>query len=162
MSGEELRRIFAGLGLRDVATFRTSGNVVFAAPREARGKLTERLERGLAAALGWESAVFLRTAAEVEAIAAARPFDAKRLAATEGRLQVALLARRPPARRREETLALATDEDLLAFGERELYWLPRAGISDSELDLDAIERLAGPTTMRTMGTIERLAEKHLG
>lgn len=145
-----------------MATFRTSGNVVFAAPRQARGKLTERLERGLAEALGWESAAFLRSAAEVEAIAAARPFDPKRLAASEGRLQVAMLARRPTARRRDEALAHATDEDLLAFGERELYWLPRAGISDSALDLDALERLVGPTTMRTMGTIEQLAAKYLG
>ena len=68
----ELRAEFERLGLEDVATFRASGNVVFSPPgREARAKLTARIEAGLAAGLGYEVPVYLRSAAEVAAIAAA-------------------------------------------------------------------------------------------
>ena len=56
-------------------------------------------------------------------------------------------------------LALATDQDLLAFGKRELFWLPSGGTLDSELDRKAIDRLLGPTTMRTKGTVDLLAAK---
>ena len=51
-------------------------------------------------------------------------------------------------------------EDGLAFGERELYWLPRGGVLDSALDMKTIERLLGSMTMRTKGTIEQIAAKH--
>jgi hypothetical protein len=52
-----------------------------------------------------------------------------------------------------------TPSDRLALGERELYWLPSGPMSDSELDLKAIEKQLGATTIRTMGTIEQMAEK---
>ena len=50
-------------------------------------------------------------------------------------------------------------EDLLAFGKRELYWLPSGGTLDSELDRKTLDELLGPSTMRTMGTIEQLHAK---
>jgi len=56
-------------------------------------------------------------------------------------------------------LALASDEDRLALGERELYWLPSGGIRDSALNFKAIEQRVGASTMRTKGTVEALAEK---
>ncbi len=59
-------------------------------------------------------------------------------------------------------LALATAQDRLALGERELYWLPSAGVLDSPLDLEAIEGLLGSYTMRTMGTVEGLVTKYFG
>ena len=72
-----------------------------------------------------------------------------------------LLASKPTAAARKTVLAHATGEDRLAFGERELFWLPSGGISDSDLDLRAIEKALPTGTMRTHGTIERLAAKFL-
>jgi len=57
---------------------------------------------------------------------------------------------------------MADDRDLLAFGERELYWLPSGGMREAELDLKAVERLLGPMTLRTKGTIELICAKHFG
>jgi hypothetical protein len=71
-----------------------------------------------------------------------------------------LLSARPAAGTRREVLRLATDEDELEFGDRELYWLPSGGTRDSGLDLKAIDALLGPTTMRTKGTIDQLAAKY--
>jgi uncharacterized protein (DUF1697 family) len=160
ISGNELRELFDGLGFRGVDTFRTSGNVVFGAVREPLAKMADRIEEGLAASLGYEVAVFLRTADEVRAIAGHQPFARAAVEASKGKLQVVMLSAKPTRRAQKDTLALATDEDVLAFGDRELYWLPSGGTRDSALELKAIAKLLGPTTMRTKGTIDQLAAKY--
>lgn len=158
----DLRSAFEAMGFEDVATFRTSGNVVFKGSREARSNMTTRIERALSKALGYEVPVYVRTETEVRAIAEHEPFSKKQSARSGGKLQVALLARPAAAGTRKKALALATDDDLLAFGERELYWLPRGGTQQSALDLKAIDKLLGPTTLRTKGTIEQLVAKFFG
>ena len=47
----------------------------------------------------------------------------------------------------------------MAFGKRELFWLPSGGTLESALDRQALDKLLGPTTMRTKGTVEQLAAK---
>ena len=156
VSSAELKSLFEELGAEDVATFRTSGNVVFEAPRD----MAKAIEKQLEASLGYEVAVFLRTAKELQAIAAERPFPAKQVEASKGKLQVSMLAQAPPAAMRKKALALATDQDRLAFGKRELYWLPSGGTLESELDRAALDKLLGQTTMRTEGTVELMAAKY--
>jgi uncharacterized protein (DUF1697 family) len=151
---------FEEIGLEDVGVFRASGNVVFSAPREAAGRLTRRIEEGLAGALGYEVVVFLRTAAEVGAISAAEPFPAKLVDTSKGKLQVSILADRPSRADREAILSLGSDEDRLAFGERELFWLPSGGILDTDLDLSAVDAILGVSTRRTKGTIDLIAAKY--
>ena len=143
-----------------MATFRTSGNVSFAAGREPIDQMARRIEQGLAKSLGYDVAIFLRTAREVQAMAAHEPFERALVDGSKGKLQVILLSEKPATRARDDVQALATDADRLAFGDRELYWLPSGGTLDSALDLKAIEKLLGPTTMRTKGTIEQMAAKY--
>jgi uncharacterized protein (DUF1697 family) len=158
--GEQLRSAFEGAGFGEVATFRNSGNVVFAARGGGGvGSLRERIEEGLADELGFEVPAFVRTAAQMRSIAAQRPFSAKAISASKGKLQVALLAAKPKAKARDEVLALAGDEDRLAIEGSELYWLPSGGTQQSGLDMKAIDRALGPNTLRTMGTIEQLVSK---
>jgi hypothetical protein len=71
-----------------------------------------------------------------------------------------MLSRKPSAAARKQVLALASDEDKLAFGDRELYWLPKGGTQESPLDLKAIDEVLGVSTMRTMGTVEQMAAKY--
>jgi uncharacterized protein (DUF1697 family) len=160
VSGAELRALFEELGFEDVSTFRTSGNVRFSAPKGSVAALTARIEAGLERRLGYEVAVFLRTADELRAIAAHEPFERDVVERSKGKLQVSLLRAALRAEARRRVLASATDADRLAFGKRELYWLPSGGTRDSALDVDAIGKLLGPTTMRTKGTMELLAAKH--
>lgn len=156
VSGAELRAIFEKLGLEDVASFRTSGNLVFEAPRD----MTAQIEKALESELGYDVGVYLRTAAELREIASHDPFKPAETKASKGKLQVSLLSDKPTAAKRKQVLALATDQDRLAFGKRELYWLPSGGTMESELDRKAIDALVGPTTMRTKGTVEQLAAKY--
>ena len=155
VTSARLKSLFEEAGAEEVATFRTSGNVVFEAPRDlARG-----LEKQLEKALGHEVVIFLRTTKELKEIAAHEPFPPKQVEASKGKLQVSMLDKKPTAPTRKKVLALATEQDPLAFGKRELYWLPSGGTIESELDRKAIEKLLGPTTMRTKGTVELLAAK---
>jgi uncharacterized protein (DUF1697 family) len=159
-SSTMLRARFEEMGFLNVNTFRTSGNVVFSAGREPAAKLTARIEEDLAESLGFEVAVFLRTDTEVRVMAKQRPFSGNVVGSSRGKLQVVMLHRRPAPRLRKEILALSTDQDKLAFADRELYWLPSGGVRDSSLNLKTIEKLLGPTTMRTKDTIEQLAAKY--
>jgi uncharacterized protein (DUF1697 family) len=156
VGSDELRACFEELGMRNVATFRTSGNVVFDAGQEPVETLSGRIEEGLDGALGYPVAVFLRTASELQAIAAHEPFGGD---PPGGKLQVAMLTGKPAVSAREQVLALSSDDDRLAFGERELYWLPRGGTQESALDLKTIDELLGVMTMRTKNTVEQMTAK---
>ena len=159
IKNDELRAEFEALGFEEVATFRASGNVIFAAAKKSEGALAKEIDGGLGEALGYVVPVFLRTDAEVAAIAAREPFDAKAVASSKGKLQVTMLAKKPTAAARKKVLALATEEDSLEIVARELFWLPSGGTLESELDHKAIAKALGQGTQRTMGTIEQIAAK---
>jgi uncharacterized protein (DUF1697 family) len=161
IKNEELRRHFEEMEFEEVATFRASGNVIFSVPgREAEGKLAARVEAELDERLGYDVPVFLRSIEEVARIAARQPFDPERVEKSKGKLQISLLKKKPSAATKKKVLALASDEDLLAVEDREVYWLPSGGLLESDLDLKAIEALVGTDTRRTTGTIEQIAAKY--
>jgi uncharacterized protein (DUF1697 family) len=160
-SSAQLAACLEGRGFTNVANFRASGNLIFDADRASETTLTKRVDEALTTGLGFEVRSFVRTAAQVRAIAAHEPFPPDVLAASQGRLQVALLAKRPPNRAREQVLALATDADHLAIAGRELYWLPSGPTMRTELDLRLIDTLVGENTRRTKNMIEEIAAKFL-
>ena len=88
----ELKACCEALGLTHVKTILASGNVSFEA--EADAGLKRRLEGGLEETFGYPVAVVLRSAAEIEAMVAARPFAAVDPAADVA-LHVLLLERPP-------------------------------------------------------------------
>jgi uncharacterized protein (DUF1697 family) len=161
VKGPELIGYFEAMGFEDVATFRASGNVVFVDPAgESESKLQKRVEKELDERLGYDVAVFLRSAKEVAAIAARDPFPAKAIAASKGKPQVVLLGRKPSAKAKKDALALAPEGDLLETCGRELHWLPTVGLSETELDTKALDAALGKGTTRTAGTIEQIAAKY--
>ena len=165
LTNEELRSCFLEMGFREVASFRASGNIVFAGEGPETGgqrpdAVTARIEEGLEASLGYAVPTFIRTEKEVRAIAAKQAFAAEHVRSSVGKLHVALLSAAPSPSVRDEVLSLASDSDRLAFGRRELYWLPSGRMIDSGLDLKAVERLIGMMTLRTKNTIELIASRH--
>ena len=153
VKGPELCRPFTDeMGFENAASFRASGNVVFDAPRKPS---ESRIEEGLEKALGYEVAVFLRSQAEMEELAALEPFE------PGARFHVMFLKRLPSAAKQKEVRGLSTDDDKLAFGKRELFWRPRGRMMESELDLQRVAKLIGLNTMRTNGTVQQIAAKYL-
>jgi hypothetical protein len=63
------------------------------------------------------------------------------------------------ASRTAQVAAITPDEDLVEFDGLEWFWLPVEGVSTSKLPVPAIERIVGPMTMRTLGTLERMLKK---
>ena len=103
VTNDRLKELFEEAGAEEVATFRTSGNVVFEASRDMARDLEKHLEK----ALGHEMVIFLRTAKELDEIAAAEPFPAKDVKRSKGKLQVALFEKKPTAAVKKKVLALA-------------------------------------------------------
>jgi len=149
---DDLCAPFAAVGLENVTTFRASGNVIFDGPRESATKLAKRIEQRLADDLGFTRAItFIRTAAEMRALAADDPIPR----APGQKLHVMFCLKKPPA----SVLEYATETDPLVIGKRELYWGPQGRMTDSEIDLKAIENLIGPLTMRTKDTVDQIAAR---
>ena len=172
VTGDRLCAPVVAMGATDVASFLASGNLVFEltdrvgedAATEPAGdrRLERRLEERFAEALGFEVPTFVRSAEEIRAIASHQPFDDDLVARTRGSVQVALLRSAPGPTDAATALGFATEGDALALHGRELYWLPSSGISDSALDLDALARVLGETTVRTSNTIRRIHTRFFG
>jgi uncharacterized protein (DUF1697 family) len=152
---------FEAMGMEDVATFRASGNVVLVDPAgESEAKLQARLEKELDERLGYEVAVYLRSAKEVAAIAAREPFPVKAIEASKGKPQVVLLGKKPTAKAKKALEAITPDGDLMVIEGRELHWLPSVGLSETDLDTKALDAALGKGTTRTAGTIGQIAAKY--
>jgi uncharacterized protein (DUF1697 family) len=161
LTNAELRAHFEALGFAEVATFRASGNVVFAGDVRPPPAVRASIEEGLHERLGYAVPALIRSAEQMRAIAGCQPFASELISASAGKLQVGLLAEPAPPDARKRIKALAGEDDRVVFDGCELYWLPRAGVLDSQLDMQALARQLGVMTMRTKGTLELIFTKHL-
>ncbi len=160
VTGPELSAVFLDAGCTDVTSFLASGNVIFTCDSEISRELAEGFESALAAALGYEVPVILRSDDEVRALAHSQPFDDASLARSKGKPQIILLSEEPSAESVAEVLAMGNKNDLLFVEGIDAFWLPSSGVLKSDLDLLVVERLIGPTTMRAKNTIDRIAKKY--
>jgi uncharacterized protein (DUF1697 family) len=157
---EQLRRLFESLGLRDVETFIASGNVIFTSPSKNLPALERKIERHLAASLGYEVKVFLRTETEVAAVAQYKPFKESQLRTAQA-LNVAFLAEPLAAAAIESLMALRTEIDDFHVNGREVYWLCTKKQSDSKFSNIRFENaLRIRATFRGLNTVTKLAGKY--
>lgn len=155
-----LSSLFEQLGLASVETFIASGNVIFDADSRTDAELEAAIATHLESSLGYEVATFVRSDAEVAAIAAGAPFAPEAMAAATA-LNVGFLA--SPLVPDEVALleGFTTDIDAFATSEREVYWLCRRRQSESTFNNRAFERALGRrATFRSINTVTRLAAKY--
>ncbi len=74
MTNDKLRGVFEGLGLEDVASVMSSGNVVFRSSSGDAPVLEQRIEGALALELGISSRTLLRTYSELRRLVDSSPF----------------------------------------------------------------------------------------
>jgi uncharacterized protein (DUF1697 family) len=157
---EALCRIFESLGLENVETYIASGNVIFDAPLDERPSAELKIESSLRQALGYEVATFLRTDAEISAIAATRPFSQTELEAATA-LNVAFLSQELDEQSVVRLLTRKTEIDDFHVHQREVYWLCRKKQSESTFSNAVLEKITGqPSTLRGASTIRKLADKY--
>jgi uncharacterized protein (DUF1697 family) len=161
LTNEQLLAPFVELGFTEVAAYQAAGNVTFRCADDDDAA-EARIEAALADAYGFDTPTFIRTAAEVGAIVAAQPFAADELAASTGKLQVTFLRAAPSLAAVDQAMALVPPEDRVVMSGRHWYWLPVAGVSDSQLPVEAVEAVLGEMTMRTLGTLQRISTKFAG
>jgi len=158
---DALRETFESLGFNDVATFIASGNVFFETTARDSGRLEQRIERNLKESLGYTVDTFLRSPAEIDAVAKYEPFPAADIDADGARLYVGFVRAAPAAASVRRLNELRSDIDDLHVHGREVWWLSRVPMSKTPVSGASIEKALGAAmTMRNITTIRRLAAKH--
>ncbi|MCA8878763.1 MAG: DUF1697 domain-containing protein [Rhodobacteraceae bacterium] len=143
----DLKELCREAGCSDVRTYIASGNVVLTTDLDEKD-LRAALEPRLAAHMGAPLPVFVRSAAEMQAILAANPFHA----AEPKHTYAIFLHTSPPADALAQVRG-ATNERM-AVGDREIFVQYPDGMGRSKLVIPAAK--AG--TARNMNTVTRLAE----
>jgi uncharacterized protein (DUF1697 family) len=158
---DRLRSIFESIGFTGVETFIASGNVVFESKSKDTQALEKKIERTLKEALGYEVSAFIRTEAELAAIAkyqAFSPVESSKAAA----LNIAFLAEPLAEKSKQKLMALQSDIDSLQAHGREVYWLCLKKQSESKFSNTVLEKAIGrPSTLRGVNTIQKMAAKYL-
>jgi len=157
----QLRTLFEQLEFSNVETFIASGNVIFDAPSTKVPQLEQQIERHLQTALGYAVATFIRSDAELSAVAAYQPFAPAEMAAEGSSLYVAFLQAEPDHAAAQKLLTFRSEVDDFHVHEREFYWLSRARMSDSAFSGARLEKTLGLlATMRNITTVRKLAAKY--
>jgi uncharacterized protein (DUF1697 family) len=156
----ELRRVFQGLGLKEVETFIASGNVVFHSNATDLRALELQIEDRLRRSLGYEVSTFVRTEEELSAAAKYEPFKKSHLQNAEA-LNVGFLVQPPTPTERKLITAFKSEVDDFHARGREVYWLCQTKQSDSKFSNVRFEKaLNARATWRGINTIRRLAAKY--
>ena len=151
------RTVLEGLGYDEVASFVNSGNLIFSASGRAPA-----LEKAIRAALedefGMELTTFVRTAAQVRALATDKPFGA----IAQGHTHFVLLPLKElTATQQSAVESLSNEQDEVVVVGRDVHWLIRARSIETSLGpkqwRDALEGM--PTTARNTTMVERLVAK---
>ena len=155
----QLTEVLIQCGATSAVSFLASGNVIFEKDRDVDHSFVSTVEGAFKEALGFDVPAILRTEAQVHQILAN---DALGAASGEGqKVFVALTKDKMSAETSGAVLELRTHDDALAVCGTEVYWLPRSGRYNSELDVSALEKLTGVMTIRTLRTLERIRDKFL-
>ena len=155
-----LRHVFESLGFSNVETFIASGNIVFETTSKNAQILERKIENRLHEALGYEVATFIRTDAELAAVADYKPFSQSDLEGAVA-LNIAFLADRLDDKSKQKLMGLRTNIDDFHIHEREIYWLCRKKQSESKISNAVFEKALGQkSTLRGANTVKKLAAKY--
>lgn len=158
---DHLRRLFEALGFSNVATFIASGNVIFDSPVAKTQTLEQQIESHLKTSLGYDVATFIRSTAELAAIAQYQPFTPTELETVDHFLYIAFLKTQPTGATQHKLMAFRTNTDDFHIHDREIYWLCRTKLSESSFSGALLEKTIGMSaTMRNVTTVRKLAAKY--
>jgi uncharacterized protein (DUF1697 family) len=158
---EVLRARFEEMKFRQVATFIASGNVVFTSGAGNAAALERKIEGHLAQTLGYAVDTYVRTRAELEAIATFAAFPASQLATPEYSTLVILLKEALAPELARQLIGVRSEVDEFNVRGREIYWWCRIKMSDSTIwSRPEVKTLRLPSsTMRNRNTLLRLVEE---
>ena len=157
---EVLRQLFETLGFSQVESFIARGNMIFEMPDDDTQALEHKIEHKLREALGYPVAAFIRSAAELAAIAAYQPFPQVAIDEVQA-LNIAFLSGPPETAAQQKLMTLKNEIDDFQVHGREIYWLCRKKQSESTFSNGALEKTIGMrATLRGINTIRKMAAKY--
>jgi uncharacterized protein (DUF1697 family) len=139
---DRLRASFEALGLRNVATYVQSGNVVFEAGKESAASLGANIGKRILSDFGFPVPVFLRTADELERIVRDNPF-LKQAAVDDSKLHVTFLSAAAPPSAGKDLAVLAVKPEQFHIHGHEIYLCCPNGYGRTRLSNTAIEKKLG-------------------
>ena len=142
----ELKRIGEACGFGHVRTFIASGNLLFES-KLGEDDVKRMIEQNLEAFFGKRVPVFVRTAAELAATAAANPFDDDK----PSRVMAHFIAEEPSQAMLEA--ARDVNGERMALGPRAIYVSYGEGIGKTKLKLPAVRE----GTARNMNSVAKIA-----
>ena len=142
-------------GFSNVVTYIQSGNVLFDTKEPDTAKLRKKVEKQLAAKLGYDVPVVVRSLEEIQTAINNNPFT--KLKPDDGRkLYIVYLSDAPPPSALAGLKPYTSDTEELKLIGRELY-IVTEGIGNSKLTLNVIEKKLGATgTMRNLATSNKV------
>ena len=154
MAMADLRACVEGIGHEDVATHIQTGNVLFSTRMRSAEKVARALEEAVEADLGFQTAVMVRTAAQLTAALDERPFPD----ADPKTLHIAFLRETPPAAKATALVAPDGPDEAVVIG-REVHLHYPDGMGRSKLSGAYIEKALGvPATARRRGVVEKIRD----
>jgi uncharacterized protein (DUF1697 family) len=145
------------IGLDEVSSFVNSGNLLFSATGRAAGH-EAAIRKALEDTFGFEVTTFVRTAAQVKALASDKPFGD--IAA--GHTHFALLTLTPMSASDKRTVeALSNEHDEVVVVGRDVHWLIRSKSTETTLGSKQWRQALpdNPTTARNTTMLAKLATK---
>lgn len=151
ITNEQLVSVFVDAGHTEVAAYQASGNVILGAvDRADEAELSHLLQTSL----GYHVEVFVRTADDLCRIASTSPVR-NRVGVAGGKPQVVFLKADDEF---DHASAFPAGHEVHHIG-TELHWLPPTGLNEIGPMKPVTSGTPGPTTVRTLGTIERLSKR---
>jgi uncharacterized protein (DUF1697 family) len=158
---DQLRQLFESMGFSNVETFIASGNVVFHARSTSPSALERRIAASLERQLGYDVSTFIRTEAELDAIARFEPFPRPDLDKAAS-LNVGFVAKPFDRAATSKLMAFSSAIDDFAARGREVYWLCRTRQSESTFSNVVFEKALGMRiTFRGANTVRRMADRYV-
>jgi uncharacterized protein (DUF1697 family) len=151
ITNDELISVFTSAGYEDASAYQASGNVILGTASAAD---ESQISAQLATALGYDVDVFVRTAANLRTIASSSPIKG-RTGSAGGKPQIVFLT---TADHVDIGPVFPNDHEVHQV-EAELHWLPPTGLNGLGQLHKRMDKAFGQTTVRTLGTIERLAKR---
>ncbi|HUG32790.1 MAG TPA: DUF1697 domain-containing protein [Acidimicrobiia bacterium] len=159
MRNEHLRRVCVELGLGDVATVISSGNVVFETDTTDLSGLEETLETEWRERLGFDSTTIIRTRDDLEELIELQPFGTREHG-KKSYLLVTFAKDRMAVDLELPFRSEGSGYELLAVTDRELFTVTDTTRERTPDVMSWIESLVGKAiTSRTWLTIERILKK---
>jgi uncharacterized protein (DUF1697 family) len=156
---DHLSSLFEAIGFSNVETFIASGNVIFDSKSKDVKALEKKIEQELENALGYKVSTFLRTPDELIEIIGVKPFKGAEKNARA--VYLGFIPDIPTAESKKKLMTFRCDSDDFHVNSREVYWLCRDKISESNFSYSKLEKAFGmPATFRNMTTVRKLAEKY--